>query len=156
EPDARRRRRRRRLGHDLALEDSPRRARPARAGHARSRGRGAAPRLRNPGDRSRSSLGVLDPSRVDSRAAVVSREPASATSRRVPVVSLSAVRVTYGDRDVLAVDSFDVLDHEVLAVIGPNGSGKSTLLRVIGLLEEPNAGEVRFHGEPIDRARALA
>ena len=42
----------------------------------------------------------------------------------------------------LAVDA-----GEVLAVIGPNGAGKSTLLRVLGLLETPTAGSVRFQGE---------
>jgi tungstate transport system ATP-binding protein len=42
-----------------------------------------------------------------------------------------------------------VRQGEVLAVLGPNGAGKSTLLNVLGLLERPAAGEVRFDGEPV-------
>ena len=45
---------------------------------------------------------------------------------------------------------------EVLAVIGPNGAGKSSLLRVIGALEAPTAGTVRFQGAPVVAESALA
>jgi molybdopterin-binding protein len=73
-----------------------------------------------------------------------------------PVVELAGVRVRKGAVDVLHVDRFEALEGEVLAVIGPNGSGKSTLLRVIGLLEAPAAGELRFRGRPVEMSRALA
>ncbi len=46
-----------------------------------------------------------------------------------------------------------VSEGEILAVIGPNGAGKSTLLRVMGLLEPPTAGSVRFRGAAGDRRR---
>ena len=45
---------------------------------------------------------------------------------------------------------------EILVVIGPNGAGKSTLLRVLGLLELPAAGAVRFQGERVAPADGLA
>jgi tungstate transport system ATP-binding protein len=73
-----------------------------------------------------------------------------------PVMTLSDVRVTYAGVDVLDVPALDVRAGEVLAVIGPNGSGKSTLLRVLGLLEAPTRGVVRFRGRPLEAARALA
>jgi tungstate transport system ATP-binding protein len=63
-----------------------------------------------------------------------------------PVVELSGVRVTHGARTVLDVDALSVEPGEILVVMGPNGAGKSTLLRVMGLLESPAAGEVRFRG----------
>lgn len=56
----------------------------------------------------------------------------------------------------LTVPELEVRAGEVLAVIGPNGSGKSTLLRLLGFLESPDEGEVRFHGVAVDRARVLA
>ena len=57
--------------------------------------------------------------------------------------------VVYGGETALEVPRIEVREGEVLALIGPNGAGKSTLLRVLGLLERPSSGEVRFRGEPI-------
>ena len=71
-------------------------------------------------------------------------------------LALAGVEVRYGSAPALAVGALDVRDAEVLAVIGPNGSGKSTLLRVLGLLERPTAGEVRFRGRVVDARSALA
>jgi tungstate transport system ATP-binding protein len=75
---------------------------------------------------------------------------------QAPVVELAGVRVTYGAATVLDVPALAVGEGEVLAVIGPNGSGKSTLLRVVGLLERPTAGVVRFRGRPADAGHSLA
>ncbi|MBI1735235.1 MAG: ABC transporter ATP-binding protein [Candidatus Rokubacteria bacterium] len=71
-------------------------------------------------------------------------------------LALAGVQVLYGGVPALAVDALDVREAEVLAVIGPNGSGKSTLLRVLGLLERPTAGEVRFRDRVVDARSALA
>jgi ABC-type lipoprotein export system ATPase subunit len=38
---------------------------------------------------------------------------------------------------------------EILVVLGPSGSGKSTLLNVLGLLEEPDSGDVWFGDERV-------
>jgi lipoprotein-releasing system ATP-binding protein len=47
---------------------------------------------------------------------------------------------------------------EALAIIGPSGSGKSTLLNILGTLDTPSRGEVKFGGvNPFKYgARALA
>jgi tungstate transport system ATP-binding protein len=73
----------------------------------------------------------------------------------VPVVALTGVTVRYGGAPVLDVPALTVEDGDLLAVIGPNGSGKSTFLRVIGFLERPATGEVRFRGAPVPPGRAL-
>jgi lipoprotein-releasing system ATP-binding protein len=39
---------------------------------------------------------------------------------------------------------------EMVAVAGSSGSGKSTLLHILGLLDGPDSGEVRFEGDRID------
>ncbi len=39
---------------------------------------------------------------------------------------------------------------EMVAVAGSSGSGKSTLLHIMGLLDGPDSGEVRFEGARID------
>jgi tungstate transport system ATP-binding protein len=72
------------------------------------------------------------------------------------VVELRGIRVTRGARTVLDVAALDVEPGEVLAIIGPNGAGKSTLLRVIGLLESPAAGVVRFRGAAVTARDGLA
>ncbi len=40
-----------------------------------------------------------------------------------------------------------VNEGETVALIGPSGSGKTTLLQIAGLLDPPDAGEVRICGE---------
>jgi ABC-type sulfate/molybdate transport systems ATPase subunit len=73
-----------------------------------------------------------------------------------PVIALAGVRVAHGARAVLDVPALAVPAGETLGVMGPNGAGKSTLLRVLGLLEAPTAGTVRFHGEVVTPAQGLA
>jgi molybdopterin-binding protein len=73
-----------------------------------------------------------------------------------PVVALHGIRVVRGEKTVLDVPELAVDAGQVLGVIGPNGAGKSTLLRVMGLLEMPSAGSVRFQGERVSPADGLA
>ncbi len=41
---------------------------------------------------------------------------------------------------------------EFVAIMGPSGSGKSTLLHLLGGLDHPTSGEVRFRGHRLDNA----
>ena len=40
--------------------------------------------------------------------------------------------------------SFEVEDGEFVAIMGPSGCGKSTLLNILGLLDNPSSGELKF------------
>ncbi len=71
------------------------------------------------------------------------------------VVELEAVTVVRDGNVVLETPALTVRPDEVLAVIGPNGAGKSTLLRILGLLETPATGRVRFLGRPVSAGQTL-
>ena len=72
-----------------------------------------------------------------------------------PLVALAGIRLARAPGFALDVPALEIEKGQVLAVIGPNGSGKSTLLRVIGLIEAPDAGDVRLNGRSVQAAHAL-
>ncbi|MEU9927308.1 phosphonate ABC transporter ATP-binding protein [Streptomyces anulatus] len=71
------------------------------------------------------------------------------------MLTLTAITVRYGDRQVLHGVDVHVARGELLAVLGANGSGKSTLLRAAAGLEPMAAGGVTLDGatcDPLDIA----
>ena len=66
------------------------------------------------------------------------------------VLDVSHLQKSFGDHAVLRDISLSVGRGDVISVIGPSGSGKSTMLRCLNLLETPDGGEIRFHGQPLD------
>jgi len=68
-------------------------------------------------------------------------------------IEVRGLEKRFGALQVLTGVDFEVRGHEVVALIGPSGSGKSTLLRCLNLLELPDAGSIRWRGEPVDYAR---
>jgi putative ABC transport system ATP-binding protein len=63
-----------------------------------------------------------------------------------------------GDARVVALDEVDFAVHagERVSLFGPSGSGKTTLLHALGGLIVPDAGEVRWRGEPLSALDAVA
>ncbi|MGD8279336.1 MAG: ATP-binding cassette domain-containing protein, partial [Gemmatimonadota bacterium] len=68
------------------------------------------------------------------------------------LLSLDAVSKRFGT--VVAVDDvgFTVDRGEVVGFLGPNGAGKSTTMRMITQYLEPDAGQIRLDGTPLDDA----
>jgi lipoprotein-releasing system ATP-binding protein len=77
-----------------------------------------------------------------------------------PLVSIRGLRKTYlmapeaGGREPRRVEvlrgvDLDIAPGELVALTGPSGSGKSTFLNVVGALDAPSSGSVRFDGQEI-------
>ncbi len=58
------------------------------------------------------------------------------------LISLEAISKSYPETPVLRDVSLGISRRQRIGVIGRNGSGKSTLLRIIGGIEEPDAGRI--------------
>jgi putative ABC transport system ATP-binding protein len=71
-----------------------------------------------------------------------------------PLMVLMGIVKRYGEGDatVQALRGVDLTIHprDFCALTGPSGSGKSTLLQIIGLLDTPSEGSLRFEGQVID------
>lgn len=46
--------------------------------------------------------------------------------------------------------SLGIEEGDFVAIMGPSGSGKTTLLNLLGGVDQPSSGEIRFAGERID------
>jgi len=65
------------------------------------------------------------------------------------IISITGLKKSFGENEVLKNINFSVNTGDVTCIIGASGSGKSTMLRCINLLEEPTGGEIIYNGENI-------
>ncbi len=72
-----------------------------------------------------------------------------------PLIQVAGLQKSYGSGaarvEVLKGIDLAVQAGESVALVGASGAGKSTLLHLLGALDRPTAGEVRFSGEDIFR-----
>ena len=73
-----------------------------------------------------------------------------------PLYELTGAAKTYGQGDtrVRALDGIDLVIHrgEFLVIAGSSGSGKTTLLQLLGGLDHPSSGSIRFDGRDLAAA----
>ena len=63
-----------------------------------------------------------------------------------PLLSLQAVRKTFGGLVAVNDVSFDVRAGEIVGLIGPNGAGKSTIFNLVTGVLWPTRGEIALQG----------
>jgi len=69
---------------------------------------------------------------------------------REPILTARNVIKRFGRVTALDQADFDLYGDEILAVIGDNGAGKSTLIKAISGAVQPDSGEIRLEGRPIN------
>ena len=63
------------------------------------------------------------------------------------MIKIENLTKKFGELEVLKGVSLTVNKGEVISIVGPSGAGKTTLLQLIGTLDKPTSGTIRFNGE---------
>jgi putative ABC transport system ATP-binding protein len=83
-----------------------------------------------------------------------------ASNNPEPVMQVRGVSKTYrlGEVEVHALRGIDLdlQDGELIVILGASGSGKSTLLNILGGLDTPTRGEVRYRDHVLSHANDQA
>jgi tungstate transport system ATP-binding protein len=65
------------------------------------------------------------------------------------IYHLSNVRKSYGGRTVLDIPRLTIEKEYIYALLGPNGAGKTTLLNILGFLDSPSVGVIKYRSQPV-------
>ena len=63
---------------------------------------------------------------------------------------LEKLTINYGDAAVVRDFDLAVDDGEMLSLLGPSGVGKTTILKAIAGIVQPDAGQIRIDGRPVN------
>ncbi|HTO23956.1 MAG TPA: ATP-binding cassette domain-containing protein, partial [Spirochaetia bacterium] len=66
-----------------------------------------------------------------------------------PILELAHITKTFPGVRALDDVRFELLPGEIHALIGENGAGKSTLIKIITGVYQPDGGEIRVEGRPV-------
>ena len=65
------------------------------------------------------------------------------------MIAVNDIKKSFGGVNALGGVTTTVSDGSIFGLIGSNGSGKSTLMRIMSGIFVPDAGDVRYDGEPV-------
>lgn len=60
---------------------------------------------------------------------------------------------SYGSLQVLRDVSLEIARGEVVSIVGPSGAGKTTLLQILGTLDRPDSGTLRYDDTDVSRLK---
>jgi len=69
------------------------------------------------------------------------------------MIEASHIIKRYGSLEVLRGVDVSIGQGEVVTIVGPSGAGKTTLLQIVGTLDLPDEGEVRYDGQNVLQLR---
>jgi len=72
------------------------------------------------------------------------------------VFRLAGLSKVYGNKTVLQIDSLEIREGEIFALVGPSGAGKSTLLRLLNFLEPATTGTIEFLGRCMTNGQSVS
>lgn len=67
------------------------------------------------------------------------------------MIQIENLTKNFGDLQVLKGVNLTIGKGEVISIVGSSGAGKTTLLQLIGTLDKPTSGTIRFDGEDLGR-----
>ena len=79
------------------------------------------------------------------------RSSESSSTAATCVFEAAGLKKDFDEGQVHALRGVDLQigDGEFIAIVGPSGSGKTTLLQMLGALDRPSAGTLKYRGESL-------
>jgi len=74
---------------------------------------------------------------------------AVAAAGREALLEVRGLTLRFGGVRAISDVSFDVIEHELLALIGPNGAGKTSIFNCLTAVYQPHSGTIRLAGADI-------
>lgn len=65
------------------------------------------------------------------------------------MIEIRNITKNYDSLQVLKGIDLDIVPGEIISIVGPSGAGKTTLLQIIGSLDRPNSGTVKYENTDI-------
>lgn len=66
------------------------------------------------------------------------------------MIEIKKIHKSYGSLEVLKGIDATIEQGEIVAIVGASGAGKTTLLQIVGTLDKPDCGEIRYDSKRVD------